>query len=65
MPDRMLAEGSYQAAVVDPLAASMESEDVVVHKHRISGFFDTIMDSVLKSHGMFVLPTRPAAVVWS
>lgn len=46
---RVLQKGSWAAAVVDELVA--ESGDIHVDKHRISGFQDTALDSILRNRG--------------
>lgn len=46
---RVLEEGSWQAAVVDELV--QEPGDIRVDKHRISGFWDTPLDSILRTMG--------------
>ena len=43
----VLERGSWGAAVVDELVAA--PEDLWVHKHRMSGFWDTDLDSVLRN----------------
>jgi nicotinamidase-related amidase len=44
---RVLTEGSWSAAVIDQLKA--EPGDIFVSKYRMSGFFDTPLDSVLRN----------------
>ena len=44
---RVLTEGSWSAAVVDELVA--EPGDIHVSKHRMSGFWDTPLDSILRN----------------
>ncbi len=44
---RMLEEGSWAAAVVDELAP--EPGDIAVAKYRMSGFWDTPLDSILRN----------------
>ena len=46
----VLEKGSWAAAVVDELAPL--PEDIRVDKHRISGFWDTPLDSILKNLGV-------------
>lgn len=46
--DAVLVEGSWGAAIVDGL--SVEPGDLRVAKFRMSGFFDTALDSILRSH---------------
>jgi ureidoacrylate peracid hydrolase len=44
---RLLAKGEWGAAIVDDLV--QEAVDVHVDKHRISGFWDTPLDSILRN----------------
>ena len=44
----VLQRDSWGAALVDEL--QIEPDDVLVHKHRMSGFWDTELDSVLRAH---------------
>jgi nicotinamidase-related amidase len=44
---RMLEKGSWSAAVVDELEVA--PEDIQVDKYRISGFWDTPLDSILRN----------------
>jgi nicotinamidase-related amidase len=46
---RVLQKDSWAAAVVDEL--KQEPEDLKVDKHRISGFWDTPLDSILRNLG--------------
>lgn len=46
---RVLEAGSWAAAIVDELAAAVAPTDVAVAKHRMSGFWDTELDSVLRN----------------
>ena len=46
---RVLEKDSWQAAVVDELV--QEPQDILVDKHRISGFWDTPLDSILRTLG--------------
>ena len=46
---RVLEKGSWAAAVVDELA--QEPQDIKVDKYRISGFWDTPLDSILRNLG--------------
>lgn len=46
----MLTKDSWAAAVVDELAP--EPQDYMVDKHRISGFWDTPLDSILRNLGI-------------
>jgi nicotinamidase-related amidase len=45
----VLQEGSWAAAIVDEL--DVQPEDIQVLKHRISGFWDTPLDSILRNLG--------------
>src|SRR6266478_313574 len=47
---RVLEKDSWAAAVVDELA--QEPEDIKVDKYRISGFWDTPLDSILRNLGV-------------
>lgn len=49
----ILAEGSWGAATIDVL--DQQSDDLVVHKHRLSGFKDSTLDSVLRRAGITTL----------
>jgi ureidoacrylate peracid hydrolase len=49
----VLQRGSWGAALVDELVP--DDSDVVVHKHRMSGFWDTELDSVLRNHDITTL----------
>jgi nicotinamidase-related amidase len=46
----VLEKDSWAAAVVDELP--QEPEDIKVDKYRISGFWDTPLDSILRNHGI-------------
>jgi len=46
---RVLEKDSWAAAVVDELV--IEPQDIRVDKHRISGFWDTPLDSILRNLG--------------
>jgi len=46
----VLQKDSWAAAVVDELA--IEPTDIRVDKHRISGFWDTPLDSILRNLGV-------------
>jgi ureidoacrylate peracid hydrolase len=46
-PSGILERGSWGAAVVDDLAS--QPADIFVDKHRISGFWDTPLDSILRN----------------
>jgi nicotinamidase-related amidase len=52
-PSGILEKGAWGAAVVDELDS--QSSDLVVDKHRISGFWDTPLDSVLRTLGVKTL----------
>jgi nicotinamidase-related amidase len=47
---RVLTKDSWAAAVVDEL--EQKPEDIKVDKHRISGFWDTPLDSILRNLGV-------------
>lgn len=49
----VLQRDSWGAALVDELQPN--AEDVLVHKHRMSGFWDTELDSVLRNLGATTL----------
>lgn len=49
----ILAEGSWGAATIEAL--DQQPEDLVVHKHRLSGFKDSTLDSVLRRAGITTL----------
>lgn len=49
----VLTRGSWGAAVVDEL--TIGEGDICVDKYRMSGFFDTELDSVLRLHGIDTL----------
>ncbi|NEP17588.1 MAG: cysteine hydrolase [Leptolyngbya sp. SIO4C1] len=49
----VLTKGSWAAAVIDELAA--EPSDIQVDKYRMSGFWDTPLDSILKNLGRTTL----------
>lgn len=49
----VLQRGSWGAALVDELQPA--AEDVLVSKHRMSGFWDTELDSVLRNFGVSTL----------
>jgi ureidoacrylate peracid hydrolase len=46
-PHHLLEQGSWGAAIIDPL--KVESSDIRVDKHRISGFWDTPLDTILRN----------------
>lgn len=50
---RVLTEGSWSAAVVDGLAVG--PDDIVVSKYRMSGFWDTPLDGILRNLGVTTL----------
>lgn len=50
---RILVEGDWGAATIDALAP--EPGDLVVHKHRLSGFHDNEFDSILRNRGIDTL----------
>ena len=52
-PTGVLQRGAWGAAVVDELA--LVRGDIHVDKHRISGFWDTALDSVLRNLGVKTL----------
>jgi ureidoacrylate peracid hydrolase len=49
----VLERDSWGAALVDEL--SVEPVDVLVHKHRMSGFWDTELDSILRANDIVTL----------
>lgn len=51
--DAVLTRGSWGAAVVDEL--TVDAGDIRVDKYRMSGFFDTELDSVLRLRGIDTL----------
>jgi len=50
---RILVRDDWGAAIVDDL--TVDASDIVVHKHRISGFWDNELDSVLRQQGITTL----------
>ena len=48
-----LVQGSWGAQVIDEL--SVAPGDITVHKHRLSGFWDNELDSVLRTQGITTL----------
>jgi nicotinamidase-related amidase len=48
-----LVQGSWGAQVIDELAVA--PGDITVHKHRLSGFWDNELDSVLRQQGITTL----------
>jgi nicotinamidase-related amidase len=51
----VLQKGSWAASVVDELKLVAEPEDVWVDKYRMSGFWDTPLDSILRNLGRTTL----------
>lgn len=49
-PSRILIRDTWNTAIVPELAP--EPGDLVVNKHRFSGFFETELDELLKSHSI-------------
>ena len=49
-PSRVLVRDTWNTAIIDELAP--HAGDVVVAKHRYSGFFQTELDAVLRDHGI-------------
>lgn len=49
----VLTRGSWGAAIVDEL--TIDENDIRIDKYRMSGFFDTELDSVLRLHGIDTL----------
>ncbi|MEP9352809.1 cysteine hydrolase [Xanthobacter sp. KR7-65] len=49
----IVVEGEWGSQVVDELAA--QPRDLLVYKHRLSGFFDNELDSVLRGRGIDTL----------
>ena len=47
---KVLQQGEWVARLIDGLTG--EASDICVDKHRISGFYDTPLDSILKNHGI-------------
>lgn len=52
---RVLTEGSWNAQLVDELEREVLPEDVHVHKFRMSGFWGTHLDQVLRTQGIRTL----------
>jgi nicotinamidase-related amidase len=50
---RILVRDDWGAAIIDDL--TVDTSDIVVHKHRISGFWDNVLDSVLRQRGITTL----------
>jgi nicotinamidase-related amidase len=50
---RVLEKGSWGAAIIDALTA--QPEDIHVDKYRMSGFWDTPLDSILRNLGVHTL----------
>jgi ureidoacrylate peracid hydrolase len=53
--DRVLIEGSWNAEIIDELKPLMRDEDVVIEKVRMSGFYGTHLDQVLRTQGINTL----------
>lgn len=49
---RVLTEGEWGAQIVDELVPYMEDDDVHIHKVRMSGFYGTHLDQVLRTQGI-------------
>lgn len=47
---KVLQQGEWGAQLIDGLVK--HDSDIFVDKHRISGFYDTPLDSILKNHGI-------------
>jgi nicotinamidase-related amidase len=52
---RVLVEGEWGAEMVDELKPYMEEDDVHVHKVRMSGFYGTHLDGVMRTQGIKTL----------
>jgi ureidoacrylate peracid hydrolase len=52
---RVLTEGSWGAQMVDELKALMHEDDVHIEKVRMSGFYGTHLDQVLRTQGIKTL----------
>lgn len=50
---RVLVRGDWGAATIDQL--TVDPVDLVVHKHRLSGFWDNEFDSILRQRGITTL----------
>jgi ureidoacrylate peracid hydrolase len=50
---RSLVPGEWGAQVIDEL--NVDSTDITVFKHRLSGFWDNELDSILRQHGITTL----------
>jgi len=50
---RILVQDEWGAAIVDELTVA--DHDLIVHKHRLSGFWDNELDSVLRQQGITTL----------
>jgi ureidoacrylate peracid hydrolase len=50
---RILVRDDWGAAIIDAL--TVDPADVIVHKHRISGFWDNELDAVLRRRGVTTL----------
>jgi ureidoacrylate peracid hydrolase len=49
-PSRILIRDTWNTEIIDELAP--EPSDVVVYKHRFSGFFETDLDAILRRNGI-------------
>lgn len=52
---RVLTEGSWNAQIIDELRPLMREEDVRIEKVRLSGFWGTHLDQVLRTQGINTL----------
>ena len=52
-PSRVLIKDTWNTEILAALAP--ESGDIVIPKHRFSGFFETNLDAILKEHGIDAL----------
>ena len=52
-PSRVLIRDTWNTDIVSDLAP--EPDDLIVYKHRFSGFFETDLDAILKSRGISTL----------
>jgi nicotinamidase-related amidase len=53
LPSRVLEKGSWNAAIVEEL--DKREQDIFIDKYRMSGFYDTCLDSVLRNLDMKTL----------
>ncbi len=53
LDSRALVQGDWGAAVIDALP--VHPDDLIVHKHRLSGFWDNELDAVLRQRGITTL----------